>query len=77
MRERLRTFVAAHLDLPPDQLTDSALLGEDLAVDSLAAIELAMAVEEEFAVSLPDSVLAGVHTYGQLERVVVAQQPTA
>lgn len=73
MTERIRAFVAAHLDVPAEQLTDRVLLGEELAVDSLAAIELAMALEEEFGIVLSEEVMAAVHTFGDLERVVVAQ----
>jgi acyl carrier protein len=77
MRGQIRAFVAAHLDVPEQQLTDRVLLGEELAVDSLAAIELAMALEEEFGVTLSESVLAGVHTYGDLECAVIAQRTPA
>ncbi len=73
MRKRLRSFVAAHLAVDEAQLTDGTLLGEELAVDSLAAIELAMAVEDEFAVTLREDVMGRVHTYGDLERAVAAQ----
>lgn len=69
----LRALVAGHLDLTEADLTQNALLAEDLAVDSLGAIELAMTLEDTFDVSLPDTVLSGVHTYGDLERVVAAQ----
>ncbi|PZS25366.1 MAG: hypothetical protein DLM59_20300 [Pseudonocardiales bacterium] len=74
MTPEIRAFVAAHLDVPADRLTDRVLLGEELAVDSLAAIELAMALEEEFGIGLSEDVMAGVHTYGDLERVVIAQR---
>lgn len=73
----MRAFVAAHLDVSPERLTDGVLLGEELAVDSLAAIELAMALEEEFGVRLGEGVLARVHTYGELERAVVSQRELA
>lgn len=72
MRERVRSAVGAHLGLPAERLTDNALLGEELAVDSLAAIELAMALEEQFGVRLGEDVMSRVHTYGDLERAVLA-----
>lgn len=73
MTQRIRAFVAAHLDIPADRLTDRVLLGEELAVDSLAAIELAMALEDEFGITLTEDVMASVHTYGELERAVTAR----
>ncbi|GAC1324723.1 MAG: hypothetical protein NVSMB13_06610 [Mycobacteriales bacterium] len=69
----MRALVTAQLDIDPRRLTEGALLGEDLGVDSLAAIELGMVLEDEFAISLPDEVLAAVHTYGDLVHVVRAR----
>lgn len=73
--ERLRALAAQHLDIAPERLTDDALLGEDLGVDSLAAIELGMVVEDEFSVSLPDEVLNEVWTFGDLRTVVADRLP--
>lgn len=66
----LRPRVAAHLEVREDELRPGALLGEDLGVDSLAAIELAMALEDVYDIRLPDDVLAEVRTYGDLEATV-------
>lgn len=73
--ERLRALAAQHLDIAAERLTDDALLGEDLGVDSLAAIELGMVVEDEFSVSLPDEVLNEVWTFGDLRTVVADRLP--
>jgi len=70
---RLRELVAAHLGTTQDALTPGALLGEDLSVDSLAAIELAMVVEDAFGVTLEERELAGMHSYGDLEGSVLSQ----
>lgn len=70
LEDRLRKLSAAHLGLDASRLLPDALLGEDLGVDSLAGIELGMVLEDEFDIALPDDVLAGVATYGDLVRVV-------
>ena len=75
--ERLRSLAAEHLDLAPERLRPDALLGEDLGVDSLAAIELGMVLEDEFGISLPDDVLAGVHSFGDLVHAVTARVAVA
>lgn len=67
---RLQHLVAEHLDLDPGRLRPDALLAEDLAVDSLAAIELYMVLEDTYDISLPDSVLKVVHSYADLVRAV-------
>ena len=73
LTDRLRTLASAHLDLAVERLRPDALLGEDLGVDSLAAIELGMVLEDEFGISLPDDVLAEVQTFGDLVDVVTAR----
>lgn len=70
MEPQVRSIVAVHLDVDPDRLQAEARLGEDLCVDSLATIELAMVLEDEFDISLPEEVLGCVRTYGDVVRVV-------
>ena len=70
MEPRVRTIVAIHLDVDPNRLHPDARLGEDLCVDSLAAIELAMVLEDEFDIALPEEVLGCVRTYGDVVSLV-------
>lgn len=67
---QLRPLVATELDVDPARLTPAALLTDDLGVDSLSAIALAMVIEDAYEVELPNEVLAGVHSYGDLVAVV-------
>ena len=67
---RVRSIVAVHLDVDPKRLKPEARLGEDLCVDSLAAIELAMVLEDEFDIALPEEVLGCVRTYGDMVNLV-------
>ena len=67
---RVRTVIAVHLDVDPERLLPGARLGEDLCVDSLAAIELAMVLEDEFDIALPEEVLGCVRTYGDVVTLV-------
>ena len=66
----MRSVVALHLDVEPDRLRPEARLGEDLCVDSLAAIEMAMVLEDEFDIALPEEVLGCVRTYGDVVDIV-------
>jgi len=70
---RVRNVVAIHLDVDPGRLLPGARLGEDLCVDSLAAVELAMVLEDEFDIALPEEVLGCVRTYGDVVRLVQAR----
>jgi len=67
---RVRNVVAVHLDVESARLRPEARLGEDLCVDSLAAVELAMVLEDEFDIALPEEVLGCVRTYGDVVTLV-------
>ena len=70
LEPRVRRIVAVHLDVDPKRLKPEARLGEDLCVDSLAAIELAMVLEDEFDIALPEEVVGCVRTYGDVVTLV-------
>jgi len=72
---RLLALVADHLDTTPERLTPDLLLAEDLGLDSLAAIELGMALEDEFEIALPDAVVVDVRTVAELVRIVLERLP--
>jgi acyl carrier protein len=73
LEARLRDLVAAHLDVDPVRLEPGVRLGEDLCVDSLAAVELTMVIEDEFDISLPEEDVADVRTYGDVLALVAAR----
>ena len=52
--ERVRSIVAEHLNVPPQEIGDDVPLSQ-LGLDSLAALEVAFEVEEVFHISIPDS----------------------
>ena len=64
---RLRTLSSGLLSLPEHDLRRDALLVDDLGLDSLAAIEWGMAIEDEFGVSLPDDAWEVTRSYGAVE----------
>ena len=54
------------LSCDADKVTPDARLAEDLEADSLAAVELSMALEEEFGVTIADEELPNMKTVGDL-----------
>jgi len=70
---RVRTVLAVHLDVESARLRPDALLGEDLCVDSMGAVDLAMVLEDEFDIALPEEILGCVRTYGDVVTVVQEQ----
>lgn len=61
------------LSVEPTQVTEAARFKEDLEADSLDLVELVMALEEGFDISVPEEDLEGVTTVGQAVDLVVAK----
>ncbi|KAH9937089.1 acyl carrier protein-like protein [Fomitopsis serialis] len=49
----------------PTKLTETSRFSEDLGLDSLDAVEVVMAVEEEFAIEIPDEEADEIKTVQQ------------
>jgi len=52
--DKLKTMVADRLHVSEDEITPNSKFVEDLNADSLEVVELVMALEDEFDVSIPD-----------------------
>jgi acyl carrier protein len=70
---RVRRVVADQLAVDSGALRDSISIRHDLAADSLDLLELALVLEGEFAVALPDSAIDGMRSYGDVVEVIVAR----
>ena len=68
MFEKVRDIIVANLSCDPDKVTMEASLTEDLELDSLDAVDLNAALEEELGVAMPDEVLKDVQTVGDIVR---------
>lgn len=55
--EKVKEIMIDTLGCDEEKITEDAKLGEDLNIDSLDAVELVMALEEEFGVKIPDEEL--------------------
>ena len=53
--EKVRDIIAEELGIETDEIKLESNLADDLGADSLDAIELIMAVEEEFDVQIADT----------------------
>lgn len=62
MKERVKKIIASHLDVPPETIEESGDLVDDYGADSLDVVELAMALEDEFGLDIPDKDVYGFST---------------
>ncbi len=60
--ERVKKIVVEHLGVDESKVVDSASFIDDLGADSLDTVELVMAFEEEFGVSIPDDAAEKIRT---------------
>ena len=61
------------LQVEPDKVTPEARFADDLDADSLDLVELVMALEEQFGVSVDESELEGVETVDQAFKLVTGK----
>ena len=54
VEEKVKNIICEQLDVSEDDVVPSAAFVDDLGADSLDQVELIMAMEEEFDISIPD-----------------------
>ncbi len=54
IEEKVKSIIVDQLGVTEDQVTPEAKFIEDLGADSLDTVELVMAFEDEFSISVPD-----------------------
>ncbi len=62
MLEKLRDIIAEELGVEKDAIDVDSDLAEDLGADSLDAVELIMAIEEEFDIEIDDTTATKIKT---------------
>lgn len=55
-------IVAKQLELNPDQIKPESSFSDDLKADSLAVVEMVLALEESFGVEIPDEDAESIKT---------------
>ncbi|MGH9096735.1 MAG: acyl carrier protein [Acidimicrobiales bacterium] len=71
--EKFRECAVEVLQVPADKVTKDARFAEDLDADSLDLVELVMALEEAFDVSVEETELDGIETIGQAYDLITAK----
>jgi acyl carrier protein len=60
--ERVKKVIAEKLSVDEDRITPDARFIDDLGADSLDMVELTMALEDEFGISISDETAQGIMT---------------
>lgn len=79
--EEIRSGLADILEevagVPQDQVSLDKSFTDDLEVDSLSMVEIALAAEERFGVKIPDEELASLKTIGDAAAYIENAQPSS
>jgi acyl carrier protein len=62
--EKVKIVIVDQLGVEEDDVNEDAAFVDDLGADSLDIVELVMALEEEFGVSIPDEQAEKIKTVG-------------
>ena len=68
--DQIKEMLAEQLDLDESKITMDSDIVEDLEADSLDVVDLVMSMEDEFGVEVPDEVIEGFKTVGDVVRYI-------
>ncbi|MEZ5233035.1 MAG: acyl carrier protein [Acidimicrobiia bacterium] len=71
--DRFKECAVKVLSVDADKVTMEASFADDLDADSLDLVELVMALEEEFDVTVEEEELEGISTVGQAYELVTGK----
>jgi acyl carrier protein len=70
LETRVKQILTNRLGMPPEEIRVDAKLVDDLGMDSLDAVELAIATEREFKVEISDEQVAKLETVADITALV-------
>lgn len=70
MLEKLRNIISEYADIPADSITEQTNIRTELGLNSLELVNMAVAIEDEFEVEIPDREALGLETVGDVMAVI-------
>lgn len=64
--EKVQKIICEQLELDEHLVTEDARIEDDLSADSMDLVDLAMSIEEEFEIEVPDEALENIKTVGDI-----------
>lgn len=68
--DKVREMLANQLNIEVDKIDENSRVIEDLGADSLDMIEMLMALEEEFGITVPDDKADSLKTVGDIVKYI-------
>jgi len=73
IENKVRDIVCQQLDVDPEQVKLETSFVEDLGADSLAVVELVLALEEAFEIDIPDEDTETLRTFKDAVEYIAAK----
>lgn len=68
--DKVKEIIVDELMVDEADVTAEANIKDDLGADSLAVVDLAMSLEDEFGIEIPDNELEGIKTVGDVVKMI-------
>ena len=73
VEQKVKEIICAQLEVSPEQVKPEASFTDDLKADSLAVVELVLALEEAFSIEIPDEDTEQIKTVKDAIEYIKAQ----
>ncbi|MBR5825471.1 MAG: acyl carrier protein [Clostridia bacterium] len=70
MLETIREVICRFVDIDPNTLTEETNIRSELGLNSLELINIAVAIEDEFDVEIPDREVGNIETLGDAIAII-------
>lgn len=71
MFDKVVRILGDYTDFPTEKMNESTDLVNDLGLNSLDVMNVVVAFEDEFGIEIPDRVISGFHTVGDIADYLV------
>ena len=73
MFDKVVQILGDYTDFPIEKINESTDLVNELGLNSLDVMNVVVAFEDEFGIEIPDSVISGFHTVGDIADYLVTK----
>lgn len=68
--DAVKDLISEQLGVEADDITEASNIQDDLGVDSLDAVDLIMALEDEFDIEIPEDQVKNIKTVGDIVKLI-------
>ena len=74
MLEKLIEVICRYVDIDPEKLNENTNIRSELGLNSLELVNIAVAIEDEFEVEIPDREVMNIETLADAVRIIEKYQ---